>query len=123
MNTHVDDILDLAAAVATRSTCHVQVGAVIADRQGRIVAWGWNHAGSDGLGMCAERAAIRRANRRRLPGSTLVIVARRRGREICSLPCKHACARAIQRAGIARVSAVGISGDRFWYPVPHRRTA
>lgn len=87
MNTRVE-LRALAAAIARRSTCAVQVGAVLSDAVGPF-AWGWNHAGRDGRGECAERHLIKRANAARLSGATLTVVAYRKksGRMVCSRPC------------------------------------
>jgi tRNA(Arg) A34 adenosine deaminase TadA len=76
--TLVIDLLD-------RSVCSVQVAAVLYDAYG-IFAWGWNSVGN-GFGQHAEIHALSRANRRRLPGSTLVVAGRRRGNVVPSPPC------------------------------------
>lgn len=76
MNTKQDP-RELAVALLNRSRCSVQVACVIADSYG-VFAWGWNHTGSDGLGLCAERHALSRANRSRLKGATLYVVGRRK---------------------------------------------
>lgn len=89
------DPKELAVAILLRSTCIVQVGAVLADRWG-IHSWGHNHAGPTGMGQCAEQHCLLRANRRRLQGSILFVAARRlrTGRIVQARPCK-ACWRAI----------------------------
>ena len=61
------DPRQLAVDLLPRSTCLVQVAAVIADKRG-IFSWGWNSSGVTGYGEHAEAAAIRRANKRRLRG-------------------------------------------------------
>ncbi len=94
---------ELARAISTRSICTVKVGAVIYDDYG-IFSWGWNHSGSDGFGLCAERHAIKRANRKRLVNATIVIVSMRRGKTITSLPCMK-CAKVILRAKMKYVIA------------------
>jgi cytidine deaminase len=82
-----DDPRQLAIALLSRSTCQVQVAAVITDRQG-IFSWGWNSSGRDGFGEHAEAAAIRRANKKRLEGSTIYVAARRsRKKCITAKPC------------------------------------
>ena len=79
----------LAIDISRRSTCNVQVGAVIQDRSGRIVSWGWNNPGRDGKGQCAEAMAVERANPKRLKGSTIYIAGfRRRNKQIVyAKPC------------------------------------
>jgi deoxycytidylate deaminase len=114
MNTR-RDLVDLARLVAHRSTCRVQVGAVLSDCRG-VFAWGWNNAGPDGLGECAERMALRRANRARLAGARLTIVALRRSREITSQPCR-CCHRAILAAGVPHVSYQDVGGTRVTWSV------
>lgn len=93
----------LAQQLLARSVCRVQMSAVIADRAG-IFAWGWNHAGTDGLGEHAECCAIRRANPTRLRGAVITIAGRRTrtGRPVVSLPCMD-CMDAILKCGIATV--------------------
>lgn len=59
-----------------RSTCQVQVAAVISDKYG-IFSWGWNNSGN-GNGMCAEKHAIMHANRKRLRGAVLTVAGRRK---------------------------------------------
>ena len=43
MRTKIDP-WKLSLALMKRSPCRVQVGAVVTDREGRVFAWGWNHA-------------------------------------------------------------------------------
>jgi len=59
---------DLAIDLTKRSICAVRVAAVLWDQYG-IFSWGWNSAGPDGFGQCAEIHAISRANKARLAGS------------------------------------------------------
>jgi deoxycytidylate deaminase len=122
VNTTIDP-LEFAELCARRSPCRVQVGAAISDCRG-IFAWGWNHAGPDGLGLCAERMALQRANRSRLPGATLTVVALRRGKEITSTPCP-CCERAIVAAKVPWVSSRNVAGVRVRtsYPRAMRRSA
>ena len=84
-----------------RSRCRVKVAAVLTDRKGRAFAWGWNHAGADGRGQCAERHAIARANPARLAGATIYIRGFNCVNESVSRPCP-ACTEALARAGVAR---------------------
>ena len=108
------DPRELATAILTRSKCRVQVGAVLTDAHG-IHSWGWNSSGPTGLGLCAERHALFRANHERLGGSILYVAARRaRSRRIVhSRPCE-ACARAI----VGRVPMVTYrNGEGAWVKV------
>lgn len=86
---------ELAEIVAARSTCHVKVGAVLADKHG-IVSWGWNSAGFDGMGMHAEDHCLRRANRKRIGRATLYVWAKRSRSNgtVTAKPCE-ACQRLI----------------------------
>ena len=81
------DPRELVVDLLPRSICSVQVAAVLADRYG-IFSWGWNSVGK-GEGEHAEAAVIRRANKRRLNGSTLYVASQRRRNEktIMSAPC------------------------------------
>lgn len=106
---------ELASIVAKRSECSVKVGAVIYDDHG-IFSWGWNHSGSSGFGECAERHAIKRANRKRLKNATICVVSIRRGKVITSLPCMK-CAKVIQRAAMAYVIARSPQGFVTTYKV------
>lgn len=80
----------LAEDILERSTCAVQVGAVIMDRQGRIVSWGWNSPGN-GYGFCAEEHAVVRANTKRLRGATIYVAGERKRnrRFVLSKPCER----------------------------------
>lgn len=97
-----DDPRQLAEDLLDRSTCAVQVAAVIADRHG-IFSWGWNSVG-DGFGEHAEAAAIRRANKKRLAGSTIYVASRRRKSKntLLSRPCDH-CLALLRAYGISEV--------------------
>ena len=106
--------IELAESLAKRSPCSVKVGAVIYDDHG-IFSWGWNNVGSTGFGICAERHAISRANRKRLKESTIVIFSTRRNKQITSLPCMK-CALSIRRAGISYVHCMN-NGLRVKYVV------
>ena len=90
-----DDPRDLCVNLIQRSPCAVKVACVIEDAGGRIMAWGWNGAGTDGLGLCAERHAIGRANRSRLHyGYIYVAGIYSRGTLVNAKPCA-ACQRTI----------------------------
>lgn len=84
-----DDPRDLTVNLLARSTCDVQVGAVIADHKGHIISWGWNNMHSTGYGICAERHAIKRANRERLRYGTVYVSGKWRDRNklVNSKPC------------------------------------
>lgn len=91
----------LAIDIMHRSICSVQVGAAIEDTTGRIVSWGWNGVGSDGLGCHAEYEAIRRSNRKRLDGAFIYVASQRRrnGKIVNSRPCDD-CDRIIKKHGL-----------------------
>lgn len=94
----------LAVDILERSICRVQVGAVLVDGGGRIMAWGWNSVGK-GFGICAERHAISRSNRDRLDGSTTIYVAakrRRNGKVVSARPCVK-CRRTIDNNALSVV--------------------
>lgn len=97
------DPRDLAEALLSRSSCAVQVAAVLTDRHG-VHGWGWNNSGRDGMGEHAEVACLRRANRRRALASTLYVAAQRarNGRTVTARPC-IGCMAWITRFGVGRV--------------------
>ena len=88
MNTNLNP-QELVVQLLKRSTCSVQVAAVLADNAG-IFAWGWNSSGVTGHGMHAEEHCLRRANPARVPFATLYVAARRRksGRAVIARPCE-----------------------------------
>lgn len=94
---------DLAIDLLGRSTCIVQVAAVLHDRHG-IFSWGWNHAGSDGMGSHAEDVAIFRANPKRLKGATITVagIRKKSSNPVLSLPCED-CMQLILSKDIAAV--------------------
>ena len=98
MRTKVDP-WKLSLALMKRSPCRVQVAAVVTDRKGRVFAWGWNHAGADGLGLCAERHALERANPKRLAGAAIHVRGFNRRHESQSKPCAL-CQEALSKAGV-----------------------
>ena len=85
---------DLAIDLSGRSSCNVSVAAVIMDKDDRVVSWHWNNSGPDGNGMCAERGAIKRANPKRLPGSTIYVFGRwaHSGNQVTAIPCSECMA-------------------------------
>ena len=93
----------LAEALLHRSTCSYRAAAVIADAHG-ILSWGWNSSGRDGYGEHAEAAAIRRANKRRLPGAIIYVASDRKKSEnaIYSKPCA-ACLRLLASCNIGTI--------------------
>lgn len=103
----------LAEALLSRSECSVQVSAVLADSWG-VFGWGWNSSGRDGYGEHAEAACLRRANRSRMPASTLYVAARRKrnGRTISARPCSD-CASLIASYKVGQV--VWRDKDGLWY--------
>lgn len=90
----------------------MQVGCVIADSHG-VFSWGWNSSGPDGFGLCAERHAISRANKRRLPNATYYIAARRRkhGGTVIAKPCPR-CEASIRNFGFKQIQ--WRDRDRSW---------
>lgn len=82
------DPKEIVLSLLKRSDCAVQVAAVLSDPNG-VYAWGWNHMGQDGLGECAEQAAFRRANYKRIKKSVIWIAGRRKKSKnpVCSKPC------------------------------------
>lgn len=101
----------LAIDISERSNCRVKVGAVLVDKKG-IFSWGWNHAG-DGYGCCAELHAIRRANPKRLEGSTIFVWGKHRktNNPVPAMPCK-VCQKDIFCFGIKTV--IWNDKDRGW---------
>ena|SRR3990167_6641487 len=96
------DPRQLVIDLIPRSICAVQVAAAICDRHG-IVSWGWNSVGN-GFGEHAEAAAIRRANRKRLLGSTIYVAATRlrNGKNVIARPCT-VCSGLLLCCGITRI--------------------
>ncbi len=107
---------ELALNLLHRSPCNIQVAAVLSDRNG-IFAWYWNNVG-DGFGMCAERKAIKQANRKRLKGAILTIAGRRKrnGRFVFCQPCLH-CFNTAKRAGIKIVEHTTKDGNWINFPL------
>jgi len=90
------DAKQLAVDILGRSTCCVKVGAAIEDHTG-ILAWGWNNV-DKGYGICAERHAIQRANKKRLYGATIYVAGSRsrNGKPVPARPCAE-CRKAIDK--------------------------
>lgn len=72
-----------------RSTCAVQVGAVLTVK-GKITATGWNSMGPTGMGQHAEAHCISRSYRKNLYRSTLWIAAQRKrnAKTVTAKPCE-----------------------------------
>jgi deoxycytidylate deaminase len=90
----------LAVDLLGRSTCKVQMAAVLTDRNGRIFSWGWNSGYRH-----AEEMAIARANPKRLAGATITVAGRRakNGNSVYAKPCAGRCAPLIQARGIHKI--------------------
>lgn len=100
---------DLAVDLLDRSTCQVQVAAVLVDSS--IHAWGWNSMGPSGYGLHAEHHTLTRANKRRLKGSTMYVAARRKksGNTVTAKPCLE-CQPLLKHVG----KVVYRDGDGRW---------
>ena len=120
MRTKIDP-WKLSLALIKRSPCRVQVAAVVTDREGRVFAWGWNHAGADGLGLCAERHALGRANPKRLAGAAIHIRGFNRRHETQSKPCPL-CQKALSSAGVEVVHYRDAQKQRRQSTVPMLET-
>lgn len=79
------------------------MAAVIFDNYG-VFSWGWNHPGINGMGEHAEIYAIKRASKRRLPGSVMVVAGRYRKSKgfVEALPCET-CYGMAKDVGIKRI--------------------
>src|SRR5690348_3090200 len=93
----------LALDILHRSECRVKVGAVIVDRKGSILSWGWNNPG-DGFGCHAEVHAIMRANPKRLDGSSIYVAGMRSRNKtfVPAKPCED-CQEWIVKVGLSKV--------------------
>jgi hypothetical protein len=106
------DPRQLALDLLPRSICSVQVAAVLANPNGSIHAWGWNHMGFDGLGEHAESMVIRRANPKLARHQTLYVAAQRHRnlKVVTARPCEE-CQKLIHK--VYRVYYRG--SDGVWY--------
>ena len=102
MKTNLDP-WDLAGDLLDRSTCRVKVAAVIEDQNERIFSWGWNSCGPNGMGLCAEKHAIFRANPKRIQGASIYVRGWNGVSESISKPCMT-CYDRIVAAGIKYVT-------------------
>jgi len=102
---------ELTVDLLSRSTCNVQVAAVLADKEG-IFSWGWNGVGG-GYGMHAEVHCLLRANRKRMAGATLYVASQRNrnSKPITSKPCWE-CEAMIRWAKIGK--CYWRAGDGRW---------
>lgn len=98
--------IQLAFDLLHRSTCSVQVSAVIFARD-KILSYGWNNMGHDGLGQHAELHALSRVrfNKKLLTNSEIVVLGKRRRNNsiVMSLPCAN-CLRYLQAINIQCVT-------------------
>lgn len=83
-----NDPRELVVKLLKRSSCKVQVAAVLKDKYG-IFAWGINHAGPDGFGEHAEINALKRSNYKRAKKSVMFVAAQRRKSKgiVTAKPC------------------------------------
>lgn len=90
---------EIALALLNRSTCSVQVAAVLVDDFG-VYAWGWNSAGPDGMGEHAEEHCLRRSNKARWDDSIIYVAARRKRnkRTVTAKPCEK-CMSLLKKVG------------------------
>ncbi len=102
----------IVTGLLNRSTCNVQVAAILTDSKGRVVATGWNHAGPDGFGEHAEIHCLKRANPDRVGKAVLWVIARRRksGNPVTAKPCA-ACTPAVKEC----LGVVYRHKDGLWY--------
>ncbi len=112
MNRRLDPKELTVSLVLPRSQCQVRVGAVITDRSGVNFSVGWNNSGRDGLGEHAEAYAIRNANRKRLPGSTIYVagIRVRNGNFVPSRPCDD-CRRLLKKYRIKKAVYITPTGN------------
>ncbi len=103
------DPRSLATDLTYRSTCNVQVAAVLFDRKG-IFAWGHNHMGSTGFGEHAEVHALSRANRKRLKGASIAIAGKRKSAVVPSRPCTD-CLKRLLKVQIGAIYIQGRNGE------------
>ena len=80
---------EIAATILYRSICTIQVGACITDLHGNVISWGWNSCGYTGFGLCSERHALTRCNRKRLTGGTIYVAGQYKDKDkmVPAKPC------------------------------------
>lgn len=100
----------LALDLLSRSPGKVQMAAVLSDRSGRVISWGWNFDYTH-----AEEHAISRANPRRIAGSTMTVAGRRAksGNLVYARPCEKPgkeCLKMLRLRGVARTEYLTKAG-------------
>ena len=93
---------ELAMHLCKRSVCKVQMAAVLSDKEGRVLSWGWNNAGN-GKGTHAEEMALKRANPKRIKGSVITVAGFRKDSHVLSMPCLEKCWARIVAAEVTSV--------------------
>lgn len=97
---------ELALHLLSRSAYSVQMAAVISNRRGRILGFGWNHQNLNG-GVHAEEHALRRAKRAKqtLIDATITIAGRRWKSKnfVFSRPCALVCLPLIAGRGLKKI--------------------
>lgn len=101
MNTNLP-VEVIAMRLLSRSKCAVAMSAVLSDHVG-IVCWGWNVPHNDSS-IHAEQLCLKRANPKRIKGSTITIagIRRKSGRLVAAYPCKQ-CLPLLRAYGVKRV--------------------
>ncbi|MEK7212749.1 MAG: hypothetical protein WAP51_01285 [Candidatus Sungiibacteriota bacterium] len=108
---------ELARDLSARAAGKYQMAAVLSDRRG-IFAWGWNHSvriiGANAVETVhAEEHAIKRANPRRLSGSTLTVYGEKNtGKLLFARPCKERCEVMAKKHGVAKIEYHASDGWR-----------
>lgn len=111
MNTRKDR-RDLVRDLAERSRGVFRHAAVLSDNHG-IFSWGWNHDE-----VHAEEHAIRRANRRRLSGSTMTLYGKKRsGKVLLAKPCERRCRKIVEKFRIGRIEFSDPSTPDGWQTI------
>ncbi|MBI3633154.1 MAG: hypothetical protein HY226_02585 [Candidatus Vogelbacteria bacterium] len=98
----------MALDISRRSPCRVQVGAVLSDKKGRVISWGWNHyLDAHKNTIHAEEYAFMRANpeRIRVGGITLTIAGSHCNNHtwVYSRPCIERCLKLVLRHKIKNI--------------------
>ena len=94
------NIQDLVEVLSDRSKCRVKVAALLHDSAG-VFSWGWNF-GNGIVGVHAEEHAFKRANKRRLNGSKIIVYGRWacHGKEVEAIPCEK-CMKLCVKFGVS----------------------
>lgn len=101
---------ELAQHLTKRSACKVKMSAVISDKEGRVLSWGWNSSGN-GSGQHAEEMALKRANPARLKGATVTVAGFRKKNCVLSMPCLEKCFPRLVAAGISTIEYTDKEGN------------